>query len=36
MLGLAWLLLAYVYVVTPTRRGRRQTAWTMPSFETLD
>jgi len=36
MLGLAWLLLAYVYVVTPTRRGRRRTAWTMPSFETLD
>jgi membrane-associated phospholipid phosphatase len=36
MLGLAWLLLAYVYVVTPTRRGRRQTTWTMPSFETLD
>jgi membrane-associated phospholipid phosphatase len=36
MLGMAWLLLAYVYLLTPTRRGRRQTAWTMPSFETLD
>jgi membrane-associated phospholipid phosphatase len=36
MLGLAWLLLAYVYLVTPARRGRRQAAWTMPSFETLD
>jgi membrane-associated phospholipid phosphatase len=36
MLGLAWLLLAYVYLLTPARRGRRQTTWTMPSFETLD
>jgi membrane-associated phospholipid phosphatase len=36
MLGLAWLLLAYVYLVTPARRGRSQAAWTMPSFETLD
>jgi membrane-associated phospholipid phosphatase len=35
MLGLAWLLLAYVYLVTPTRRSR-QAAWAMPSFETLD
>jgi membrane-associated phospholipid phosphatase len=36
MLGLAWLLLAYVYLVTPARRGRTQAAWSMPSFETLD
>jgi membrane-associated phospholipid phosphatase len=36
MLGLAWLLLAYVYLVTPARRGRRQASWAMPSFETLD
>lgn len=36
MLGLAWLLLAYVYLVSPARGGRPQPAWTMPSFETLD
>jgi len=36
MLGLAWLLLACVYLVAPQRRGRQQAAWAMPSFETLD
>jgi membrane-associated phospholipid phosphatase len=36
MLGLAWLLLAYVYLVAPAGRARSQAAWAMPSFETLD
>lgn len=36
MLGLAYLLLAYAYVVTPQRRRHPRAAWTMPSFETLD
>jgi membrane-associated phospholipid phosphatase len=36
MLGLSWLLLAYVYVAAPARRVSSQAAWMMPSFETLD
>jgi membrane-associated phospholipid phosphatase len=37
MLGLAWLLLAYAYLLTPLRRNQsRQAPWVMPSLESLD
>ena len=35
MLGGAWLLAAYTYLVTPFRRTR-QASWTMPSLESVD
>jgi undecaprenyl-diphosphatase len=37
MLGLAWLLAAYAYLLgTPARRPRRQPAWAMPSLDSID
>jgi membrane-associated phospholipid phosphatase len=36
MLGLSWLLLAYVYLLTPVRRARRQVPWAMPSLDSVD
>jgi membrane-associated phospholipid phosphatase len=36
MLGLSWLLLAYVYLLTPVRRARRQSPWAMPSLDSVD
>lgn len=36
MLGLAWLLLAYAYLLTPLRGARKPATWAMPSLESLD
>jgi membrane-associated phospholipid phosphatase len=36
MLGLSWLLLAHVYLLTPVRRARRQARWAMPSLDSVD
>lgn len=36
MLGLAWLLVAYAYLLTPLHGGRRSATWAMPGIESLD
>ncbi len=36
MLGAAWLLVAYTYLLSSVQRTQRQAAWTMPSLETVD
>lgn len=36
MLGLAWLLAAYAYLLSSVHRVRQRAPWAMPSFETLD